>query len=287
MSNAALSLSGHAGSIVESHSIAITDTEFARFRQLIYQLAGISLSDAKRSLVSGRLIKRLRHYGLTNFSDYLKLLADDKHGSEVQTMVDLLTTNETYFFREQPHFEFLSNTILPAVPISAPLEIWSAACSTGEEVYTLCMLLAEQRGMNSQWRVTGSDISTQVLATASSGHYPMSRTRGLSDHHLKTWCLKGVRAAADTFLIAPELRARTRFVQLNLNETLPEIGRFDVIFLRNVMIYFNPETKRKVVERVVKKLLPGGYLIVGHSESLHGIAGELRLVRPTIYQMPG
>lgn len=271
---------------VDSSHITVTDAEFSRFRQLIYQLAGISLSDAKRSLVSGRLVKRLRHYGMDNFSDYLKLLSTAEGRAELQTMVDLLTTNETYFFREQPHFDFLTGTILPALPPTAPLEIWSAACSTGEEVYTLCMVLAEQLGLERKWRVTGSDISTQVLATASSGHYPMSCTRGLPERYLKAWCLKGVRSAAGTFLIAPQLRERTRFMQLNLNTDLPDIGSFDVIFLRNVMIYFDLETKRRVVERIAAKLRPGGYLIVGHSESLHGFAGKLRLVRPTIYQMP-
>lgn len=266
--------------------VSITDAEFARFRQLIYQMAGIRLSETKHSLVSGRLTKRLRHYGMATFSDYLKLVTASNENGELQVMVDLLTTNETYFFREQAHFDFLSDTILPAIPSSAALEIWSAACSSGEEVYTLCMLLAKQRGMNSQWRVTGTDISTQVLATARTGQYSLARTRGLPEAYLKQWCLKGVRSAAGMFQIAPELLARTRFMQLNLNTTLPDIGRFDVIFLRNVMIYFDLETKRQVVERVVSKLRPGGYLIVGHSESLNGFAGRLRLVRPTIYQLP-
>lgn len=270
----------------ESTQVGITDAEFARFRQLIYQLAGIRLSEAKHSLVSGRLSKRLRHYGMATFSDYLRLVTASNENGELQIMVDLLTTNETYFFREQAHFDFLNNTILPAVPASAPLEVWSAACSTGEEVYTLCMLLAKQRGLNAPWRVTGSDISTQVLATASAGQYSLARTRGLPESYLKAWCLKGVRSAEGMFQISPELQARTRFLQLNLNTTLPDIGHFDVIFLRNVMIYFDVETKRKVVERVTGKLRPGGYLIVGHSESLNGFTGNLRLVRPTIYQLP-
>lgn len=273
----------HLGSI---GSIGISDQEFARFRQLIHQLAGISLSDAKRTLVCGRLTKRLRHYGMSSFGEYLELLSDDRRGDEMQTMVDLLTTNETYFFREEAHFDFLKRQILPRHSESTPLEIWSAACSTGEEVYSLCMMLAEHRGLNTPWRVTGSDISTQVLATASNGHYPMSKTRGLPEQHLKNWCLKGVRTAAGTFMIAPALRDRTRFMQVNLIAALPDMGTFDVIFLRNVMIYFDVETKRKVVQRLLSKLRPGGHLIVGHSESLHGLATDLRLVQPTIYQRP-
>lgn len=267
-------------------TVGISAAEFARFRQMIYQLAGISMSDAKRTLVCGRLAKRLRHYGLASFSEYLDLLTADKNGGETQTMVDLLTTNETYFFREEAHFDFLQRQILPRHADAAPLEIWSAACSTGEEVYSLCMLLAEQRGLNRPWRVTGSDISTQVLATAGSGQYPMSKTRGLPEQHLKSWCLKGVRSAEGTFMVAPALRERTRFLQVNLNAALPDLGSFDVIFLRNVMIYFDVETKRQVVQRLVGKLRPGGYLIVGHSETLHGLTADLRQVQPTIYQRP-
>ena len=264
--------------------IAISDTEFKRFRDLIYELAGISMSDAKRMLVSGRLTRRLRHYGLKSFSEYLKLLSPGNPTGESQTMVDLLTTNETYFFREQAHFDYLENTLLPRFPKGHDLEIWSAACSTGEEVYTLCMLLADKLGLGAKWRITGSDINTQVLATAKSGQYPMSKTRGLPEYYLKKYCLKGVLASEGSFMIAPDLLSRTRFRQVNLNTALPEIGQFDIIFLRNVMIYFDVDTKRRLIERLSHKLRPGGHLIIGHSESLHGFAGNLRLIKPTIYQ---
>lgn len=270
-------------------SVAIADGEFSRLRQMLFDRVGISLSDAKRSLVSGRLAKRLRHHGLKNYTDYLRLVEGSTAESsvELQTMIDLLTTNETYFFREQAHFDFLTQRVLADHPVGEPLEIWSAACSTGEEVYTLCMVLAETLGLDAPWRVTGSDISTQVLALARGGHYPMAKTRGLPENYLRQYCLKGVRSAEGTFLISPELRARTRFQQVNLNTQLPDLGRFDVIFLRNVMIYFDVETKRQVVARLSEKLRPGGYLIVGHAESLHGLAPQLKLVRPTIYQLPG
>lgn len=263
--------------------VPLSNAEFNQFRQLIAQLAGISMSEAKRSLVSGRLAKRVNHFGLDNYSDYLDLISQESGKAERQIMVDLLTTNETYFFREPAHFDYLAGTILPALN-GDPVEIWSAACSTGEEVYTLCMVLAEQLGLKAPWRVTGSDISTRVLANARSGHYPMAKRRGLPDEYLKRYCLKGVRSAEGTFLIDPALRQRTRFLQVNLNETLPEMGMFDVIFLRNVMIYFDQDTKREVVRRLEQHLRPGGHFIVGHSESLHGISDRLKLVRPTIYR---
>ncbi|MDD2988271.1 MAG: protein-glutamate O-methyltransferase CheR [Zoogloea sp.] len=265
---------------------AITDQEFALFQRLIYKIAGISLSDAKKVLLVGRLSRRLKHYGLPSFSLYYRLLATGQHPEELQVMVDLLTTNETYFFREPRHFEFLRDEIIRPRRSSAPFRVWSAACSTGEEVYTLAMLLAETLP-NGPWEVFGSDISTQVLAKAEAGHYPLDRNEGIPPAYLVKYCLKGVRAQSGTFLITPELKRRTRFAQVNL--TLPvdaEIGDFEVIFLRNVMIYFDTDTKRKVVANLLPRLKSGGHLIIGHSETLNGIQQGLEMVRATIYRKP-
>ncbi|MBB5213441.1 CheR family methyltransferase [Parapusillimonas granuli] len=268
--------------------LGITDAEFARFQRLIHEIAGISLADSKKVLLVGRLGKRLRALQLDSFSRYLDLVTGAGAGNaqERQAMVDLLTTNETYFFREQAHFDYLRNTIVPQHPPQQPLEIWSAAASTGEEIYTLAMVLADCLGVQGAWNILGSDISTQVLATAARGHYWLERTRGLPAEYLHKYCLKGVRSQEGSFLIAPELRRHTRFMQINLNAPLPDIGRFHVVFLRNVMIYFDNHTKREVVARIVQKLHPGGYLIVGHSESLNGINDSVKLVRPTIYRLP-
>lgn len=265
---------------------SITDTEFAKFQRLIHRIAGISLADSKKVLLVGRLGKRLRALQLETFGQYYDLLADGGSAEERQTMVDLLTTNETYFFRESGHFDYLRDTIVPQHPPGKSLDVWSAAASTGEEIYTLAMVLADCLGIDGAWRILGSDISTQVLATASRGHYWLERTRGLPERYLHKYCLKGVRSQEGSFLIAPELRRHTRFMQVNLNADLPDIGRFHVIFLRNVMIYFDNETKRKAVARIVEKLHPGGYLIVGNSESLNGINDTVKLVRPTIYRLP-
>lgn len=265
---------------------AITDQEFALFQRLIYKIAGISLSDAKKVLLVGRLSKRLKHYGFPTFSQYYRMLATGQHPEELQVMVDLLTTNETYFFREPRHFEFLRDEIIRPRRNPAPFRVWSAACSTGEEVYTLAMLLAETLP-NTPWEVVGSDISTQVLTKAEAGHYPLDRNEGIPPAYLVKYCLKGVRAHSGTFLITPELKRRTRFQQVNL--TLPVdagIGDFEVIFLRNVMIYFDMDTKRKVVANLLPRLKSGGHLIIGHSETLNGIQQGLEPVRATIYRKP-
>jgi chemotaxis protein methyltransferase CheR len=263
---------------------AITDQEFALFQRLIYKIAGINLSDAKKVLLVGRLQKRLRHFELDSFSEYYRMLSTGKHPDELQTMVDLLTTNETYFFREPKHFDFLRDEVLPTRRVGGPFRVWSAASSTGEEAYTLAMLLAEHLP-GAQWEIVGSDISTQVLEKARRGHYPLERNEGIPPAFLTKYCRKGVRSQAGTFLISSELRKRVSFHHVNL--TLPveaDIGKFDVIFLRNVMIYFDMETKHKVVGNLLPRLHPGGYFIIGHSETLNGISDGLRQVRPTIYQ---
>lgn len=263
---------------------AISQHEFQLFQRLIYKLAGISLSDAKKVLLVSRLHKRLQHYGLDSYSAYYYLLSDHRYPEEQQIMVDLLTTNETYFFREPQHFDFLQHAILPERQRNQPFRIWSAACSSGEEVYTLAMLLEDKLGKE-DWQVLGSDISTQVLKKAERAHYPLERNGGIPGDYLRRFCLKGVRGQAGTFLISPALRQRVSFCQINL--TLPiqtDIGQFDVIFLRNVMIYFDLKTKQQVINNLMPRLREGGYFIIGHSETLNGIDSKLKLVRPTVYR---
>jgi len=266
-------------------SPGITNVEFAQFQRLIYGIAGISLGNTKQSLVAGRLGKRLKHYGLATFAEYYRMVSTSDAKDELQTMVDLLTTNETYFFREEKHFEFLANAILAKHPPGRTFDVWSAASSTGEEVYTLAMVMAEKLGLNAPWTVLGSDISQSVLAVAEDGLYALDRTRGLPAWYMRKYCLKGVGEHEGSFLISPELRRHARFMQLNLNAALPSIGQFNVIFLRNVMIYFDAPKKREIVERVSSHLVRGGYLIIGHSESLTGITDCVRAVQPTIYQL--
>jgi chemotaxis protein methyltransferase CheR len=264
----------------------ISSAEFAQFQKLIYKIAGISLADSKKVLLVGRLGRRLKFHNLSNFGEYYRFVASGSAPDELQTMVDLLTTNETYFFREEAHFEFLAKSVAANHPAGSPFNVWSAASSTGEEIYTIAFVLADTLGLDAPWSVTGSDISTAVLAKAERGLYWLDRTRGLPQSYLRKYCLKGVRSQDGGFMIAPEIKRHTRFMQVNLNRALPVLGKFHVIFLRNVMIYFDAETKRQVVARLVEQLQPGGHFIVGHSESLNGLTDTLRAIKPTIYQLP-
>ena len=268
-----------------SDTVSIDDREFGQFQTWLYRAAGISLSPAKKALVAGRLFKRLKHYELHSYGEYFKLIMSDPRKSELQVALDLLTTNETYFFREPKHFEFLERQVLPHVAPGRTFRLWSAASSSGEEPYSLAMTLAEGLGAT-PWEIVGSDISTQVLAQARNGHYPMERARNLPHSLLVKYCLKGVGPQQGTLLIDKALRGRVSFHQVNLNDTLPALGEFDVIFLRNVMIYFDQETKRKVVARLLPLLRPGGYFMVSHSESLNGVSDALKLVAPSIYRKP-
>ncbi len=264
---------------------AITDREFASFQTFVYQAAGISLSPAKKPLVSGRLMKRLRHYGLPTYQDYFQLIMSGQEPAELQTALDLLTTNETYFFREPQHFDFLRDVILPEQRPGQPFRVWSAACSSGEEPYSIAMVLADRLG-ESAWDVLASDISSRVLDQARSGHYSMGRADKIPQRYLNAYCLRGVGAQAGTFLLDRPVRTRVQFMSINLNHALPHIGTFDVIFLRNVMIYFDLETKRQVVDRLLDTLKPDGYFLVSHSETLHGITDRLKMVRSSIYRKP-
>ncbi|MGE5386607.1 MAG: CheR family methyltransferase [Betaproteobacteria bacterium] len=265
---------------------SITDQEFTLFQRLIYKIAGISLADSKKALLVGRLQRRLRHYHFETFSQYYRLLSSNEHAEELQTMVNMLTTNETYFFREPKHFDYLRDEIIPKRRVGGSFRIWSAASSTGEEAYTIAMVLAEHLP-NAPWEVVGSDISTQVLTKARGGHYSLDRTEGIPQSFLGKYCIKGANAQAGTFLISQDLRRRVSFQQVNLTLPVsPSLGEFDVIFLRNVMIYFDIETKSKVVANLLPRLKSGGYFIVGHSESLNGITNGLKTVRSTIYQRP-
>lgn len=260
----------------------ITEDQFQRFKRLIYDEAGINLAPEKKSLVEARLAKRLKHFNLSTYGQYFKLLNTPDYPTEFQMMVDLLTTNETYFFREPKHFEFLSREVLQTWK-RGPLRVWSAACSSGEEVYTLAMLLSDRMGAK-LWDIVGSDISTQMLERCEQGLYPMSRAEHMSQYYLQKFCLKGTGKFEGMLLVDSKLRQRCEFHKVNLTNPLPTLGRFDVIFLRNVMIYFDVEVKKQVVSRLLKVLNPGGYLFISHSESLHGINHELQMIRPSIYR---
>jgi len=268
-----------------TNALNISDHEFRQFQKLLYDIAGIHLSPAKKALVCGRLARRLSQHGLTSYGDYYRLLTDGRSGNELQHALDLLTTNETYFFREPRHFDFLKETILSAHHSGQTFRVWSAACSSGEEPYSVAMVLADRLG-EAPWEVFGSDISQRVLEKARLGHYSLERGKNIPREYLIRYCLKGVGSQEGTFLIDKALRNRVRFMHVNLNSTLPKVGEFDLIFLRNVMIYFDLPVKRQVVARLIQTLKPGGYFIVGHAETLNGVDETLLPLAPTIYRKP-
>jgi len=261
----------------------ITDCEFNSFRDFIYEYAGIRLSNEKKTLVTSRLSKRLRHYSLSSFQEYFDLIMSSPPDGERQMTVDLLTTNETYFFREPKHFNFLEKEILSKRKSGKMLRIWSAASSSGEEAYSIAMLLDDVMGKQ-PWEIFGSDISSRVLKKAQKGHYLQCRIDGIPQEYLQKYCLKGTGEHEGTLLIDRALRQRVTFSAVNLKCPLGNVGFFDVIFLRNVLIYFDLETKRKIVSKLVDKLQRGGYLFIGHSESLKGINDNLDAVIPTVYR---
>jgi chemotaxis protein methyltransferase CheR len=269
-----------------AHEVSpITDTEFDQYRRFIFQHAGIDLSPQKRHLVSARLHKRLVHHQHRSFSEYFQLISAPGGESERQMLIDLLTTNETYFFREPQHFDFLRQHLLPRFR-GKPMHVWSAACSSGEEVYTLAMVLAEELGQG-EWEIRGSDISQRMLAAARQAVYPMERANGIPAALLTKYCLKGVRSQQGYFQIDARLRQHTGFESINLLNFRVPRPLYDLIFLRNVLIYFNLDTKRDIVSRVLSALRPGGYLIVSHVESLHGVSHGLEMVEPSIFRRPG
>lgn len=266
-------------------SIALSEREFGYFQRFIHDAAGITLSPVKRMLVAGRLAKRLQHHGLDSYEAYFRLLGSDKAPGEAQIAIDLLTTNETSFFREAEHFEQLREIAATVRGRTGGLRVWSAASASGEEVYSIAMTLADCLPARN-WQVLGSDISTRMLDCARHAIYPLARSAQIPPHYLKRFCLRGHGPQEGSLLIDPALRRQVNFEQINLNEDLPlaRLGSFDVIFLRNVMIYFNPHTKAEVVTRLLAALRPGGHLFIGHAESLHGVIAGLHAVAPSVYR---
>ncbi len=262
--------------------IEISEREFRQFQGFIREAAGITLADGKKALVSGRLEKRLRERGIASYAQYFDLLQRRGEAAEAQAAIDLLTTNETYFFREPRHFELLRQLAQTAAGEGRAMRVWSAACSSGEEAYCIAMVLADVQGAL-PWDLLASDISSRMLERARGGHYPDARSEGIPPAYRQRFCLRGTGEHQGTLLIQRALRERVRFAQINLSRPLPSLGTFDLVFLRNVMIYFDNDTKREVVARLVLTLRRGGHLLVGHSETLTDMHPELRAMAPSVY----
>ncbi len=248
-------------------NMQLQEPVFQRIAALMHGAVGLSFAASKKPLVSSRLSSRVQRLGLDGFEDYVALLESGDDGGEFQMAIDLLTTNETYFFREPAHYALLEQELARTRPQT--LAVWSAASSFGDEAYSTAMLLADlqQQGrIGSQWSILGTDISDRVLQSATQAIYPADRLRGVTPERLKRYCLRGDGASEGLVQIQDKLRERVRFGQLNLCADTQGLGPFDVVFLRNVLIYFDPPTKSAVVDRVLSQLRPGGLFFIGTAE---------------------
>jgi chemotaxis protein methyltransferase CheR len=274
----------------------LTDSEYRLMRELIQQEAGIFLAPTKKALLAGRLLPRLRDLGLTSFREYHHYVTQ-QDPAERARMLDCISTNETHFFREPRQFEFLEQRLIPHWKAAVAqglrrrrIRVWSAACSSGEEPYSLAMTLLSHLPAEEGWglEILASDISNRVLRQAQAATWPLDRAEEIPDHHLRRFMLKGTRSQAGWMRAGVELRAAVQVERINLHAaSYPVAGRFDLIFCRNVLIYFDVATKERVVSQLASHLEPGGHLFLGHAESLLGRSQELENVGPTVYRSGG
>jgi len=267
----------------------LRDREFEKISRLVYDLCGINLHDGKKELVKARLGKRLREGNFKTFADYYRYVTTPEGSDELITMIDSLSTNLTYFFREEKHFQRMKSILLQIQRDGnrpAPrLKVWSAGCSTGEEPYSLAILIKETLGNDiGDVKITATDISTRVLKTAMNGIYPEEKIKKLPKDILRRYFQYGTGASAGLFRIKAEVRQLIDFRRFNLMETPPTDFRFDIIFCRNVMIYFDRETQQQLIQGFEGLLRPGGHLFVGHAESLTGRSAGLTYVQPAVYR---
>lgn len=277
---------------MESNSVQreflMTEQDFIYLRGKVQRLAGIVLSEQKRELVYSRLARRLRILKLDRFSDYCQLLESNQGAVELGHFINALTTNLTSFFREKHHFDFLQQKLLPdwlqRAPADARLMLWSAGCSTGEEPYSIAMLVAQAlQGRRNSARILATDLDTEVLATAAAGVYRNERLAEIPADLVRRWC----KLTEDNRIqMAPELKSLIEFKTLNLIQPWPLKGSMDVIFCRNVVIYFDKPTQQKVFEQFYQVLNPGGYLCLGHSESLGAMQSQFEVLGHTLFRKP-
>ena len=261
---------------------------------LVYQHSRIRLGPDKQPMLANRLRKRLRALGLVSYDDYCAVLRSGQGPDEIEQLVDLISTNHTRFFREPEHFTFLTGRILPGLVSrlaaeGSSLRIWSAAGSSGEEPYSLAIVLAEfsREHASADWHVEASDISHRMLTEAQRGIYPLDPRHDLPPELLRRYFQRGVGTQAGTCRVKAELRKRVRFQRINLFQAEYPVPREQhVIFCRNVMIYFDPSSRATLVQKLTRQLAPGGFLVIGHSESLMGLRHGLESVRQSVFRKP-
>ena len=271
----------------------ISAREYAGFQRLVADASGITLGESKRQLLVGRLARHVRERGLPSFGAYLDVIHADRTGGEIVGLLDLIATNETCFFRERGHYDYLTQHWCPArrdarsggkdAPI---IRVWSAACSTGQEAYSIAMALADHCPSAEGWilELLASDLSTRALAIAEAGEYDIARSTEIPGEYLRRFMLRGVGASEGRMRVCSGIRAMVRFRRINLNDSLDDAaGLFDLVFCSNALIYFSRAGRAKAVARLARKLAPGGRLFVGHAESLHEHRDLLCAVAPTVY----
>ena len=274
---------------IHEREFSFSDGDFERIRKFVKEETGITLSDAKKNMVYGRLSRRLRALNISNFKQYIDLVSSDGQ-EEKGNFVNAITTNLTSFFREEHHFEFVKNTVIPQVlrnnRETRRVRIWSAGCSTGEEPYSLAIALHESIPDIKNWdiKILATDLDTNVLDHCKRGVYDIERINGLSQQRQSSWFLKGKGNHAGNVKVDSRLQSLITFKQLNLMQTWPMKGPFDFMFCRNVVIYFDKPTQRVLFDRYADIVKDDGYLFLGHSESLHNVSTRFQLIGNTIYQ---
>ncbi len=270
----------------------MSQEEFRQISEFITTHYGIKLPDFKKTMVEGRLQKRLRKTAIKSFSEYIDFVFSKKGTEEMLEMIDAISTNKTDFFRESTHFDFLTNTLLPQFAeenVREKLKIWSAAASSGEEIYTIAMVMEEYNADVSKssinYSILGTDISIEKLKTAIAAIYPEDRIKDIPIFIRDKYLMKSKDATKKVVRFIPSIRSKVQFKRLNLMENNYSVdGDYDIVFCRNVLIYFDKELQERVINRLCEKLKTGGYFFLGHSESIIGKKVPLRQVEPTVYQ---
>lgn len=267
-------------------TVDLSPAQFDRISRLVHRLCGISLRGGKEALVRARLLKRLQALGMTSYDQYLRYVEDDRSGQEVMALVDAVTTNKTAFFREPQHFDYLRHVLIPVWSRTRDrIRIWSAGCSSGEEAFSIAIVLCEElpdveaRDVS----ILATDISTTMLARARAATFDAEAVRAVGSERLARYFTRRWRGAAEVYQVSEQVGRLVRFARLNLLDDWPMRGPFDAIFCRNVMIYFDQPTRERLVQRLWRIVRPDGHLFIGHSESLTGIAQPFRYVQPSVY----
>ncbi len=267
---------------MNSNEQLFSDIECKQIRTWLLENSGIYLDEKRNSLVSHRLHNRMSELKLTTFEEYGQRVVSDSE--EQQIALNLLTTNETYFFREPKHFDFIINHLVSEFGELEKINVWSAASSSGEEVYSLAMVFAE-RLSESNWHILGTDINTDMLRLAKRASYELTPKNNIPERYLKQYCLKGVGDSKGLFKIKDEIKQQVSFKHHNLlNRPINNKEKFDLILLRNVLIYFQLQDRKKVVQHITEQMRSGGWLIVGHSENIHGFDDRLVQKQTGCYQ---